>query len=70
MSAASSSRVDEIIERMKPSTIKRTRIVSAQTTKSEYLLLFRGNEWYNGRKNSRAPEILTGGNRDNGEQDL
>jgi hypothetical protein len=32
----------------KSSTIKRKKIMSEQTTKSEYMLLFRGNDWHKG----------------------
>src|SRR5438876_11527112 len=42
------------IERTKPSTIKRKSIMSAQTTKSGYMLLFRGNDWHKGL----APEEM------------
>jgi hypothetical protein len=40
--------IRRIIERTKPSTINRKKIMSAQTTKSEHMLIFRGNDWHKG----------------------
>src|SRR5216683_1848490 len=38
--------IRRIIDGPKTSTIKRKKIMNAQTAKSEYMLLFRGNEWH------------------------
>src|SRR6266567_3490834 len=37
-----------MIERMKPSIDQELNTMSGQTTKSEYILLFRGNDWHKG----------------------
>jgi hypothetical protein len=43
----------------KLSTIKRKNIMSAQTTKSEYMLLFRGNDWHKGLSPEEMQEVAS-----------